>query len=85
MFVPAPAKAPLAVNKAPPEDQEVPLYVSVFPKLINVHPDITLPPKAKAAVFVPAPAKLCLAVIKAPPEDQEVPLYDSVQPTADGD
>ena len=76
VFVPAPAKAYLAVPKAPPADQDVPLYVSVQ---ATVAKPLFKPPNANAAVFVPAPAKPNLAVIKAPPADHDVPLYASVQ------
>jgi hypothetical protein len=63
VFVPAPAKQPLAVPIAQPADQVEPLYDSV-------HATATAPPKANAAVFVPAPAKVPLAVLIAPPADQ---------------
>ena len=65
MSVPAPAKAYLAVDKAPPEDHDVPSYFSVHDATGGI-----LPPKASAAFCVPAPAGKYLAVDKAPPADQ---------------
>jgi hypothetical protein len=63
------------VDKAPPDDQEVPLYSSVQVPF----------PKAKAAFCVPAPANSDLAVINAPPTDQipEVLVYcNSFEPVS---
>jgi hypothetical protein len=77
--VPAPAKPDLPVIKAPPADQEVPLYASVQDTVAGVEP-----PNAKDAFCVPAPAKLNLAVIKAVLVAQEVPLYASAHDTIVG-
>ena len=45
VFVPAPPKPYLAVDKAPPADHDVPLYNSVHPKTVGAF----CPPNAKAA------------------------------------
>ena len=58
-------KSHLAVAKAPPADQDEPLYSSVHDKCYYQHP-----PNAKAAFCVPAPARPYFAVAKAPPVDQ---------------
>lgn len=63
VFVPAPAGQVLAVLKAPPAVQVLPLYVSVQDTLENGAAAL-LPPKAKAADCVPVPPSRYLAVDK---------------------
>ena len=64
--VPAPANSYLAVDKAPPEDHDEPLYSSVHENIVGP----LRPPKASASFCSPAPAREYLAVDKAPPTDQ---------------
>jgi hypothetical protein len=54
------------VDKAPPEDQDEPLYSSVHDTIGG----FIVPPKASPAFCVPAPAKAILPVIRVPPADQ---------------
>ena len=67
VFVPVPDILRLPIIKAPPADQDVPLYDSVQRKYDGD------PPNAKAAVCVPAFPKPYLAVDKAPPADHDPP------------